>query len=65
VQLKKAVVMLVACRIVIEKEDVTNTQIAEAAEKERIMIEEIVAQTAETEEVEANQEGLAAQLVYS
>jgi hypothetical protein len=57
--------MLVACRIVIEKEDVTNTQIAEAAETERIMTAEIAVQTAETEEVEANQEGQAAQLVYS
>jgi hypothetical protein len=34
VQQKKAVVMLVACRIVIEKEDVTNSQIAEAVEIE-------------------------------
>ena len=57
--------MLVACKIVIEKEDVTNTQIAEAVETEPIMIAEIVVQTVEIEADEANQEGLQAQRVCS
>jgi hypothetical protein len=53
--------MLVACRIVIEKEDVTNSRIAEAEETECIMtveVVEIAAQIAEIEAVVANQEGL-------
>jgi hypothetical protein len=60
--------MLVACRIVIEKEDVTNSRIAEAEETECIMtveVVEIAAQIAEIEAVVANQEGLQVQLVYS
>ena len=56
--------MLVACRIVIDKEDVTNTQIAEVAEIEQ-MTAEIVVQTAEIEAAEVNQDELQAQLVCS